>query len=69
MSERELPASERAKIAQFCNVPTSAVIPALDAKSIYAVPMQYHREGLDSEVLRAFGIDPGVPPALDRWVP
>jgi CTP synthase len=66
-SERELPASERAKIAQFCNVPTAAVIPALDAKSIYAVPMQYHREGLDSEVLKAFGIDPGVPPRLDRW--
>ncbi len=67
-SERELPASERAKIAQFCNVPTAAVIPSLDAKSIYAVPMQYHREGLDSEVLRAFGIDPGEPPRLDRWV-
>ena len=66
-SERELPAGERAKIAQFCNVPTSAVIPALDAKSIYAVPMQYHREGLDVEVLRAFGIDPGEAPNLERW--
>lgn len=66
-SERDLPAGERAKIAQFCNVPASAVIPALDAKSIYAVPLQYHREGLDSEVLKAFGIDPGEPPRLDRW--
>ena len=66
-AERAPPASARAKIAQFCNVPTAAVIPALDAKSIYAVPMQYHREGLDSEVLRAFGIDPGEPPRLDRW--
>jgi CTP synthase len=43
------------------------VIPALDARSIYAVPGQYHAEGLDSEVLRAFGIDPGAPPRLDRW--
>ncbi|TGX56197.1 CTP synthase [Sphingomonas gei] len=66
-SERELPASDRAKIAQFCNVPTAAVIPALDAKSIYAVPTQYHREGLDLEVLRAFGIDPGAAPDLERW--
>ncbi len=66
-SERELPASDRAKIAQFCNVPTAAVIPALDAKSIYAVPTQYHREGLDVEVLRAFGIDPGEAPDLERW--
>ncbi|MDP5278635.1 CTP synthase [Sphingomonas sp. DG1-23] len=66
-SERDLPAGERAKIAQFCNVPASAVIPALDAKSIYAVPMQYHREGLDVEVLRAFGMDPGEAPNLERW--
>jgi CTP synthase len=65
--EHPLPASERAKIALFCNVPTEAVIPALDAKSIYAVPTQYHAEGLDSEVLRAFGIEPGEAPALDRW--
>jgi CTP synthase len=49
-------------------VPQAAVIPALDAKSIYAVPMQYHAEGLDSEVLRAFGIEPGEAPKLDRWI-
>jgi CTP synthase len=66
-SERDLPAGERAKIAQFCNVRPEAVIPALDAKSIYAVPLQYHREGLDVEVLRAFGIEPGAAPDLSRW--
>ena len=65
--ERPLPDGERAKIALFCNVSSQAVIPALDAKSIYAVPMQYHAEGLDSEVLKAFGIDPGEAPRLDRW--
>ncbi len=65
--EHPLPASERAKIALFCNVPESAVIPALDAKSIYAVPLQYHAEGLDSEVLRAFGIVPSSAPDLSRW--
>ncbi|MEG3086396.1 CTP synthase [Sphingomonas sp. PB4P5] len=65
--EQFLPASDRAKIALFCNVPQAAVIPALDAKSIYAVPEQYHAEGLDSEVLRAFGIEPGEAPLLDRW--
>jgi CTP synthase len=66
-SERDLPAGERAKIAQFCNVPASAVIPALDARSIYSVPLQYHREGLDVEVLKAFGIEPGEAPDLRRW--
>jgi CTP synthase len=65
--ERPLPASERAKIALFCNVPTEAVIPALDARSIYAVPLQYHAEGLDESVLRAFGIAPGPAPDLARW--
>ena len=52
--EHPLPENERAKIALFCNVRKEAVIPALDAKSIYGVPLQYHAEGLDAEVLRAF---------------
>jgi CTP synthase len=65
--EQPLPESDRAKIALFCNVPKSAVIPALDAKSIYAVPVQYHNEGLDDAVLNAFGIMPGGAPDLSRW--
>ena len=65
--DRPLPDGERAKIAQFCNVRKEAVIPALDAKSIYAVPLQYHREGLDHEVLRAFGITDAPEPDLSRW--
>jgi CTP synthase len=65
--EQPLPESERAKIALFCNVPKEAVIPALDAKSIYAVPVQYHTEGLDAAVLNAFGIAPGSAPNLSRW--
>ncbi|WP_242138995.1 CTP synthase [Sphingomonas sp. TREG-RG-20F-R18-01] len=65
--EQPLPESDRAKIALFCNVPKSAVIPALDAKSIYAVPVQYHNEGLDDAVLNAFGILPGSAPDLSRW--
>ena len=65
--EQPLPAGERAKIALFCNVPKEAVIPALDAKSIYAVPEQYHDEGLDEAVLAAFGVDAGAKPDLTRW--
>ena len=66
--EKPIPDSDRAKIAQFCNVSKAAVIEALDARSIYDVPLQYHREGLDDEVLRAFGITDAPPPALERWV-
>lgn len=64
--EKPLPDGERAKIAQFCNVRKSAVIPALDASSIYAVPLQYHAEGLDAEVLRHFGMT-APQPDLAVW--
>ncbi len=66
-AERPLPASDRAKIALFCNVPEAAVIPALDAKTIYSVPLQYHAEGLDHAVLSAFGLDSAEAPDLRRW--
>jgi len=65
--EHPLPQSERAKIALFCNVRPEAVIAALDAPNIYAVPVQYHAEGLDDEVLHAFGISDAPEPGLDRW--
>ena len=65
--EKPLPDNERAKIALFCNVRKEAVIPALDAQSIYAVPLQYHGEGLDSEVLRHFGLGSPAAPDLSRW--
>ena len=65
--ERPLPESERAKIALFCNVSPQAVIPALDARSIYAVPLQYHAEGLDEAVLSAFGETSPPSPRLTRW--
>ena len=66
-SDREVPPSERRKIALFCNVRESAVIQALDVASIYDVPLAYHREGLDREVLAAFGIDGAPAPRLDQW--
>jgi len=66
-SDRPLPDSEREKIALFCNVPKSAVIPALDARNIYDVPLQYHEAGLDDEVLRAFRISDAPEPDLARW--
>ncbi len=66
-SEHPLPDSDRAKIALFCNVAKEAVIAALDAPSIYDVPLQYHAEGLDDQVLAAFGITDAPPPLLTRW--
>ncbi|MEM7729474.1 MAG: CTP synthase [Pseudomonadota bacterium] len=66
-SEREIPESERRKIARFCNVRESAVIQGLDARSIYAVPLAYHEEGLDREVLNHFGILAPPKADLTKW--
>jgi CTP synthase len=66
-ADREVPVNERRKIALFCNVRPSAVIQALDVKSIYDVPRAYHAEGLDKEVLDAFGITTAPEPDLTRW--
>ena len=66
-AEHPIPDSDRRKIAQFCNVRPEAVIPALDAPSIYSVPLQYHAEGLDREVLRGFGITDAPAPDPSRW--
>ena len=65
--DRQIPDSECRKIALFCNVQRESVIPALDQKSIYEVPLAYHREGLDTQVLNCFGITDAPPADLSRW--
>ena len=66
-SDRPIPENERRKIALFCNVRPESVIPALDASTIYEVPLMYHREGLDQEVLRLFGMSAYGEPNMARW--
>ncbi len=66
-SDREIPDPERQKISLFCNVPVEAVIPARDVKTIYEVPLRYHDQGLDGQVLRIFGITDPPPLELTRW--
>ncbi len=65
-ADRELPESERRKIALFCNVQDEAVVPALDVASIYDVPISYHNQGLDAQVCHHFGLD-APDPVLERW--
>ncbi|UDF04798.1 CTP synthase [Asticcacaulis sp. AND118] len=66
-SEYEIPREERRKIGLFCNVRETAVIQALDSANIYAVPIDYHNEGLDTEVLNVFGIEDAPAPDLALW--
>jgi CTP synthase len=65
--DRPIPQDEKRKIALFCNVRESGVIQAMDSGSIYEAPLDYHREGLDGEVLRAFGIMDAPAPNLSKW--
>jgi CTP synthase len=65
--DRPIPENERRKIALFCNVRPESVIPAYDADSIYAVPISYHQEGLDREVLRHFNLSFYGEPDMKRW--
>jgi CTP synthase len=65
--DRPIPENERRKIALFCNVRPEAVIAALDVDTIYAVPISYHVEGMDREVLRHFGLPFDGEPDLTRW--
>ena len=65
--DRPIPEGERRKIALFCNVRPEAVIPALDVDTIYAVPLRYHAEGMDREVLRHFALPHAHAPDLSRW--
>ncbi|AIL64850.1 CTP synthase [Rickettsiales bacterium Ac37b] len=66
-SEREIPDSERKKIALFCNVKEEDVITALDVKTIYQAPIAYWKKNLDQRVLNAFGILNAAEPDLSRW--
>ena len=65
--DRPIPEGERRKLALFCNVRPGAVVEAQDTSPLYAVPLAYHKNGLDAEILHAFGIDPAPKPDLTRW--
>ena len=61
-----LPVEQKRKISLFCNVPESAVVEAQDVETIYEAPLIYHKQGLDAEVLRNFGME-AQKPDLRKW--
>jgi CTP synthase len=66
-TERSLNMELRKKIALFCNVKTEAVIEAMDANSIYEVPLKMLHEGLDIIVLKKLHINGYSAPELTKW--
>ena len=65
-ADRDLPKELKKKIALFCNVSERAVITAKDVTTIYEVPLAFHREGLDENVVRMLGLPDG-PQELSAW--
>ena len=65
--DRPIPEDEKKKIALFCNVRESAVIEARDLQTIYEAPMAYHLAGLDTELLKHFGVTVAPQPDMGKW--
>ncbi len=65
-AERKISPSHLDKIAKMCSMPLNSVIAAPNVKNIYEVPLVYHQNGLDSEILRFFNII-APEPDLAKW--
>jgi len=65
-TEKPLAKHLKEKISLFCNVPTDAVITAVDVKNIYEVPLCFSREGLDAKILDLLHVWTGTP-RLEPW--
>lgn len=66
-SEKSLPQEIRKKLALFCNVQINSVIEALDADTIYDVPILMRKEKLAERVLAKLKISNKTEPNLDQW--
>lgn len=65
-SDRKIPGEQLKKIAQFCNVRPDRVFEALDADSIYRLPLLMNSQGFDQAIVDALNIWTGAPD-LSAW--
>ncbi|MDO4190151.1 MAG: CTP synthase [Bacteroidales bacterium] len=66
-TERAVSIDIKKKVALFCNVDPNSVIENRDVKTIYEVPIKMMEEGLDTVVLRKFGIPDDRKPDMEAW--
>ncbi|MGB3642240.1 MAG: CTP synthase [Rivularia sp. (in: cyanobacteria)] len=64
--DRQLPEGIKEKLSAFCDVPVECVIPCIDAKSIYEVPLILEQEGLATQTLSLLQMTK-QPPDLQQW--
>jgi len=65
-SDRPIPTRLKEKISQLCDVPEEGIVSAVDAETLYEIPLVLHDEGLDDYVCRVLHLD-DEPPDLDAW--
>ncbi len=65
-SEQSISKEIKSKIGLFCNIETDSVMQALDAKSIYEVPLMLKKERFDEVVLEKLNLR-ASPPKLSTW--
>jgi CTP synthase len=65
-TDRILDRKIKAKIAHFCNVKEESVITAKDVEWIYEVPLVFHEEGLDAQIVEKLHMWTGAP-NLQKW--
>ncbi len=66
-TEKPLPVEIRKKLALFCNVHLNSVIEAMDADTIYDVPILMRKEKLDERVLSKLKVQSKEEPNLEQW--
>jgi CTP synthase len=66
-SEHNIPPDMRRKIALFTNVDVASVIEARDVSTIYQVPLEYHRQRLDEQIVTKLGLPAEAKPDLAEW--
>jgi CTP synthase len=65
-TDREIPEEMKTKIAMFCNVDIGSVFTSPDVKSIYELPLELSRQGLDERLAEILNIWSRAP-QLERW--
>ncbi len=66
-SEKKIPEHERKKIGLFCNIKEENVIQSQDLDSIYKIPLAYHHEGIDRQILKIVNLPYNDDADLSIW--
>lgn len=66
-TEKHLEEAMLQKVASFCNVEPDCVVQSEDLPSIYEVPLNMQRQGLDASIIRKLGEEVGPTPEMKPW--